>query len=307
MKHHEGGHTLMEQYLSDSAAIKSAVEAHYDRVARETAMASHAPACCGRRGDAGGCGGRYSLDEVAFLPAEAVLSSRGCGNPTALADLRPGEIVLDLGSGGGLDVLLAARRVGQSGFVYGLDMTDAMLDLARRNAARAGVENVAFLKGDIEAIPLKDATVDVIISNCVLNLTPDKRRALHEAFRVLRPGGRLAVSDIVIDGDLATLPVSEAVFRGALSWSGCLAGALTTTQYRRYLAEAGFEGIEVALEHRLSLREVMSDVFAKAGSDECCECCSWPSTSIPAGMSQLVGRFGSAAILARKPVALGSS
>src|SRR5690606_11958668 len=174
------------------------------------------------------------------LPAEAVLASLGCGNPTALAALAPGETVLDLGSGGGIDVLLSARRVGPTGKAYGLDMTDEMLALARANQARAGATNVEFLKGEIERIPLPDASVDVIISNCVINLSADKPQVLREAFRVLKPGGRFAVSDVVLRG---TLP-SEVQASVAL-FTGCVSGALEEEQYRRYLAEAGFTAIDI--------------------------------------------------------------
>jgi arsenite methyltransferase len=296
----------MERGILAPAGIKAAVQSYYSHVARSAGERCCRPSCCTAGEAAVGCGIHYPPDEVAFLPAEAVQSSRGCGNPVALASLRPGEVVLDLGCGGGLDVLLAARRVGPRGFVYGLDMTDAMLELARHNAVRAGVTNVAFLKGDIEAIPLEDASVDVIISNCVINLTPDKGRAFQEAFRVLRPGGRLAVSDVVIDGDLSTLPVSEAVFRRALSWSGCLAGALTTEQYRRLLAEAGFKDIHLEVEHHLSVRETreaISDVPDDTGTDECCECRVSPSGFMPEWLEYLTGRFGSAVITAQRPVA----
>jgi ubiquinone/menaquinone biosynthesis C-methylase UbiE len=169
-----------------------------------------------------------------------VLASLGCGNPTALAELHEGDVVLDLGSGGGIDVLLSARRVGPSGKAYGLDMTDEMLALARENQRKAGVENVEFLKGEIERIPLPDATVDVIISNCVINLSTDKERALAEAFRVLKPGGRFAVSDVVIKGE-----VPSQVRRSMELWVGCIAGALTEEQYLELLRRAGFEQIEV--------------------------------------------------------------
>jgi arsenite methyltransferase len=167
-----------------------------------------------------------------------VLASLGCGNPTALADLRPGEVVLDLGSGGGIDVLLSARRVGPSGKAYGLDMTDEMLALARENQAKAGATNVEFLKGEIEDIPLPDGSVDVIISNCVINLSLDKDRVLAEAFRVLRPGGRFAVSDIVFQGDTRLIP--EHIMRSIEAWSGCVSGALEEQDYLRKLRRAGF-------------------------------------------------------------------
>ena len=182
----------------------------------------------------------YSSVEMGCLPEEAVLASRGCGNPAALAALSEGEIVLDLGSGGGIDVLLSARRVGPTGKAYGLDMTDEMLALARENQATAGVANVEFLKGEIENIPLPDGSIDVIISNCVINLSVDKPRVLAEAFRVLRPGGRFAVSDIVVRG-----PVDARVRESVGLWIGCVAGALEEKQYRGYLANAGFSKIEL--------------------------------------------------------------
>ncbi len=182
----------------------------------------------------------YETDEIAGLPPETLEASLGCGNPVALAELKPGETVLDLGSGGGIDVLLSARRVGPTGKAYGLDMTDEMLALARENQAKAGVRNVEFLKGEIEAIPLPDASVDVIVSNCVINLSPDKPRVFAEAFRVLKPGGRFAVSDIVVRG---TVP--EIIRRSMEAWTGCLAGALEEDEYITLLAKAGFETIEV--------------------------------------------------------------
>jgi SAM-dependent methyltransferase len=182
----------------------------------------------------------YSSAEVAGLPPDAVLASLGCGNPTALAELKEGETVLDLGSGGGIDVLLSARRVGPGGKAYGLDMTDEMLALARKNQRAAGVENVEFLKGEIEHIPLPDNSVDVIISNCVINLSADKKQVVREAFRVLKPGGRFAVSDVVIRGE-----VPEEVRKSMELWVGCVAGALRDTEYSDLLSQAGFERIEV--------------------------------------------------------------
>ncbi len=189
--------------------------------------------------------GLYDVDETSQLPAEAVLASLGCGNPTALADLRPGEVVLDLGSGGGIDVLLSARRVGPTGKAYGLDMTDEMLALARENQRKAGVENAEFLKGEIEAIPLPDASVDVIISNCVINLSLDKSKALAEAYRVLRPGGRLAVSDVLFQGDTSVIPTS--LLSDVETWSGCVAGALEEQDFLARLRAAGFTdaGVQV--------------------------------------------------------------
>jgi len=203
----------------------------------------------------------YSAADADCLPETAVLASLGCGNPTALAELREGETVLDLGSGGGIDVLLSARRVGPTGKAYGLDMTDEMLALARENQRKAGVDNVEFLKGEIERIPLPDASVDVIISNCVINLSADKRRVLAEAFRVLKPGGRFAVSDVVLRGSMPA-----AVQRSMELWVGCVAGALKEEEYRRLLAEAGFEGVGVE-PTRIYQFEDASAFLAGAGLD----------------------------------------
>lgn len=191
----------------------------------------------------------YDEAELAEVPLEARLASLGCGNPVALAELRSGEVVLDLGSGGGIDVLLSARRVGPQGKAYGLDMTDDMLALAERNRRQAGATNVEFLKGDLESIPLPDASVDVVISNCVVNLSTDKDAALREAYRVLRPGGRFAVSDIVFEGDPGLVP--GAVRRRVEAWAACIAGAMDDREYRERLEAAGFTGVslEVAQEH----------------------------------------------------------
>lgn len=275
------------QPSSSSDTIKDQVRDHY---ARRIASGS----CCGS--SSGCCSDStptevalYGAETIAALPKGVVTTSFGCGNPIALATLRPGEVVLDLGSGGGLDVLLAAQRVGATGYVYGLDMTDEMLSLARRNAEKAGVTNVDFLKGDIENIPLPSNTVDVVISNCVINLTPDKGRALEEAFRVLKPGGRLAVSDIVIDGDLSVFPVTEEQIRAALSWTGCIAGALTIDEYRRLLSDAGFTDIAVTVQHRSTIDDVSSDVPGDLAA-------------IPEDVVKgLAGCFTSSAITARKP------
>jgi arsenite methyltransferase len=223
--------------------VKATVRERYGEAAlRVTSGAGSS--CCG--GSCGGAAGDpitsnlYSDAQTAVLPREAVLASLGCGNPTALAELREGEVVLDLGSGGGIDVLLSARRVGPTGKAYGLDMTDEMLALARENQRKAGVENVEFLKGDIEAIPLPDESVDVIISNCVVNLSGDKRRVLAEAFRVLRPGGRFAVSDVVVRGEV------PAEMRQSMElWVGCVAGALTEQDFHSLLWESGFEEIGI--------------------------------------------------------------
>src|SRR5437899_1364724 len=217
-------------------SIKEIVKQKYGLVALR--VTSESGACCGSTSSE--CdpvtSNLYAADETTALPAEAVAASRGCGNPTALAELRAGEVVLDLGSGGGIDVLLSARRVGPTGKAYGLDMTDEMLALARENQRRAGVENVEFLRGEIEAIPLPDDSVDVIISNCVINLSGDKDRVLREAFRVLKPGGRLAVSDVVVRGE-----VPEEIQKSLLLWVGCIAGALRDEDYISKLNAAGFE------------------------------------------------------------------
>jgi len=223
--------------------IKETVQLKYGEAALR-ARAGATSSCCG-----GACGcdapdpitsDLYSAGETALLPEQAVLASLGCGNPTALADLHPGEIVLDLGSGGGIDVLLSAKRVGPAGKAYGLDMTDEMLALARENQRKAGVTNAEFLRGEIERIPLPDATVDVIVSNCVINLSADKRAVLREAFRVLKPGGRFAVSDVVVQGELPA-----EVRRNMELWVGCIAGALADTEFVRLLESAGFEHASV--------------------------------------------------------------
>ena len=210
-------------------------------VAGDEASCCSTSACCGSDAAADPITSNlYSATEAASLPAAAVAASLGCGNPTALAELRAGETVLDLGSGGGIDVLLSARRVGPTGKTYGLDMTDEMLALARQNQAKAGVDNAEFLKGEIEAIPLPDNSVDVIISNCVINLAVDKPTVLREAFRVLKPGGRFAVSDVVVKGDLP-----PEVRRSMELWVGCIAGALEEGEFRRLLGDQGFSGVDI--------------------------------------------------------------
>src|ERR1700690_3368580 len=222
--------------------IKEVVKEKYGQAALR--VQTGGSSCCGASAALDGCcdpitSNLYDAAQTGALPEEAVLASLGCGNPTALAQLNPGETVLDLGSGGGIDVLLAARRVGASGRAYGLDMTDEMLALARDNQREAGVSNVEFLKGEIENIPLPDASVDVIISNCVINLSGDKDRVLAEAFRVLRPGGRFAVSDVVVRGEVPTV-----IRRSVELWIGCVAGALEESEYRAKLSGAGFEQVE---------------------------------------------------------------
>ncbi|HKC00155.1 MAG TPA: arsenite methyltransferase [Terriglobales bacterium] len=223
--------------------IKEVVKEKYGQAALR--VTSGGSSCCGAAA-AGGLScdpitsNLYDEAQARQIPEEAMLASLGCGNPTALAQLSPGETVLDLGSGGGIDVLLSGRRVGPTGKVYGLDMTDEMLALANENKRKAGAENVEFLRGEIESIPLPDNTVDVIISNCVINLSADKDRVLREAFRVLKPGGRFAVSDVVTRGEMA-----PEVRQSVLAWVGCIAGALEENEYRSKLSAAGFEQIEI--------------------------------------------------------------
>jgi arsenite methyltransferase len=199
--------------------------------------------CCSNPSGIDLTGGSYTPDELAHLPADAWLASLGCGNPTALAEISEGDVVLDLGSGGGIDVLLSAKRVGPSGKAYGLDMTDEMLSLARQNQQKSGITNAEFLKGDIEQIPLPDNHVDVVISNCVINLAVDKDKALREAFRVLKPGGRFAVSDIVFLGDKSLVP--EHLMKEVEQWASCLSGALAEEEYRSKLKGAGFTDISI--------------------------------------------------------------
>jgi len=268
--------------MDEHESIKEQVREHY---AREAELV---------RGSACGCGqpvsrrdpllpDPYPQQETTGLPAQALTASLGCGNPTALAELKPGETVLDLGSGGGLDVLLSARRVGPGGKAYGLDMTDEMLALARENQRKAGIANAEFLKGEIENIPLPDNSVDVIVSNCVINLSSDKDRVLGEAFRVLRPGGRFAVSDIVVRGEVP----AEIKLMVEL-WVGCVAGALEEREYRSKLAAAGFEQIEVEPTHIFTVeqgKELLERVGVEADR-----------------IAPLVdGKFMSAFVRARKP------
>jgi len=273
-----------------SAEVKAVVRQKYGEAAVR-AVSGSTGTCCGT---SCGCGpdatdpitrDLYDAVTTSALPETAVLASLGCGNPTALAELREGEVVLDLGSGGGIDVLLSARRVGPTGRAYGLDMTDEMLELARRNADEAGAGNVEFLKGDIESIPLPDASVDVIISNCVINLSADKGQVLREAFRVLRPGGRFAVSDIVVRGE-----VPAEVRRSMELWVGCVAGALEEREFEALLREAGFE--EPSLEPtRIYEPEDARSFLEEAGLD------------VDAFAEAVEGRFMSAFVRARKPVA----
>ena len=277
---------------TDSATIRDAVRTHYAAAATAVTRATTSADCCSA--GASCCGGTsdtdqissalYSIDEVSELPSAAVLASLGCGNPTALAELQPGEVVLDLGSGGGIDVLLSARRVGPTGFAYGLDMTDEMLALANRNVSQSGLDNVRVLKGEIEHVPLPDASVDVVISNCVINLSADKPQVLREAFRVLKPGGRFAVSDVVVQGML------PAAIRSSMdAWAGCLGGALEEREYRSFLAEAGFSDVDV-------------EVTRVYGTDQgCCDDSCSPQQAAFAALDAAGGRFVSAFVRARKP------
>jgi SAM-dependent methyltransferase len=290
----------MNTLPNDDEQLRAAMRERYGQAALQvlgsaepTTASCCESSCCGSNSSccSTGTGGvvthdLYSQVELGELPVAAALASLGCGNPTALAELKPGEKVLDLGSGGGIDVLLSARRVGPTGFAYGLDMTDAMLELAERNRAEAGIENVRFLKGVIEAIPLSENVVDVVISNCVINLSADKRQVLSEAHRVLVAGGRFAVSDIVFQGHIPR------VLRADLeAWAGCIAGALEEETYRHLLEEVGFTDIEVEVTRRYSLNDI-----AESGA----------RTSIAAlsatERADVDGKFVSAFIRARKPV-----
>jgi SAM-dependent methyltransferase len=266
--------------------IKKIVQEKYGQAALQ--VKNGRSACCGTALSCGEANpitsNLYEANEMAVLPAEAITASLGCGNPTALAQLNPGDTVLDLGSGGGIDVLLSAKRVGPTGKAYGLDMTDEMLALARENQRKAGVENVEFLKGEIEHIPLPDNAVDVIISNCVINLSADKDRVLAEAFRVLKPGGRFAVSDVVVRGKL---PVQ--IQRSVELWIGCVAGAMEESEYGAKLAKAGFESISLE-PTRIYRAEDARDVLVDAGLDA------------DAVAPHVDGKFMSAFVRARKPM-----
>jgi len=264
---------------TEDVDLKTRIQEKYGAAARSAAGGVKDVSCCG--GSSSSCAtdeittNLYSEGERGALPQEAVAASLGCGNPTALIDLRAGDIVLDLGSGGGIDVLLSAKRVGPTGKVYGLDMTDDMLELARDNQRKAGVENVEFLNGEIEHIQLPDCSVDVIISNCVINLSSDKDQVLAEAFRVLKPGGRFAVSDVVVRGQ-----VPAEIRKDAEAWIGCIAGALEEDEYRGKLLKSGFG--DISLE-RWRVYDIADGKFASAfvratkpAPQPCCgtECCS---------------------------------
>ena len=266
--------------------MKETIQQKYGEAARRAKSGEEKGGCCGT---SCGCGDPitsdlYGRDETDALPKEAVDASLGCGNPTALIALEPGQTVLDLGCGGGIDVFLSARRVGSEGKVYGLDMTDDMLALARENQQKAGATNVEFLKGEIENIPLPDASIDVVISNCVINLSADKGQVLREAFRVLKPGGRFAVSDVVVRGE-----VPAEVRRNMELWVGCVAGALREEEYQRLLDDAGFEGIEVEPWRIYAVNDARHFLGA-AGID------------VDAIAESVEGKFASAFVRARKPL-----
>jgi len=269
-----------------STDIKDVVKDRYARAARSVASGAKGSCCSGRSDCADPITGNlYQAAQVDQLPEKAVLASLGCGNPTALAELKSGESVLDLGSGGGIDVLLSAKRVGPTGKAYGLDMTDEMLALAEENRRKSGLTNVEFLKGEIEHIPLPDNSVDVIISNCVINLSADKDRVLREAYRVLKPGGRFAVSDVVTRGE-----VPAEIRKSVLLWVGCVAGALDETDYRAKLLAAGFEAVTIE-PTRIYRVEDAQNFLAEQGIDA--------SAVAP----QVDGKFMSAFIRATKPAA----
>jgi len=267
--------------------LRKAVKQKYGQAALQTQTAK--ASCCGPSCAPSACcdpitSNLYSVQETGEVPELAMRASLGCGNPTALAELKAGEAVLDLGSGGGIDVLLSAKRVGPQGIVYGLDMTDEMLALARENQRKAGVENVKFLKGEIENIPLPDNSVDVIISNCVINLSADKDRVLREAYRVLRPGGRFAVSDVVVTGE-----VPAEIRRNVELWIGCIAGALRDSDYRSKLSAAGFRNIDIEPTRVYDIEDARQ-FLAGQGID------------VDAIAPQVAGKFMSAFIRASKPV-----
>ncbi len=269
-----------------STDIKEVVKEKYGQAALR--VHTGGSSCCGGSAATESCcdpitTNLYDEAQANQIPEGALKASLGCGNPTALAELKPGETVLDLGSGGGIDVLLSARRVGPTGKAYGLDMTDEMLALARENQSKAGVENVEFLRGEIESIPLPDNSVDVIISNCVINLSADKDRVLREAFRVLKPGGRFAVSDVVVHGD-----VPAEVRQNVLLWVGCIAGALQDTEYQSKLEAAGFEAIEIEPTRVHNIEDAR--VFL---NDQ--------GVDVDAIAPQVDGKFMSAFIRAQKP------
>ena len=273
--------------------IKEVVQQKYGEAALHARSGQKAGCGCGTSACCGTdpiTSNLYDETQAEAIPAAAMLASLGCGNPTALAELQPGEVVLDLGSGGGIDVLLSAKRVGPAGKAFGLDMTDEMLALARENQQQAGLTNVEFLKGEIENIPLPDSSVDVIISNCVINLSADKDRVLAEAFRVLKPGGRFAVSDVVVRGG----DIPDAVDRSMELWVGCVAGALEEGSYRAKLTTAGFENVDLEPWRIYRADDAREFLDAAAIADE-------------SVLAKIDGRFMSAFIRARKPLAAAKS
>jgi arsenite methyltransferase len=273
--------------MESTGTVQEQVKQKYGSAARAVSEAGSLKACCdpGLRCCDPITTNLYSESDKSLIPEKAVLASLGCGNPTALIDLRPGEVVLDLGSGGGIDVLLSAQRVGRTGKAYGLDMTDDMLALARENQKQAGVTNIEFLKGEIENIPLPDNSVDVVISNCVINLSADKDRVLRETFRVLKPGGRFAVSDVVVRGR-----VPDEVRKSMLLWVGCIAGALEEQDYRARLAGAGFGDVSMEPTREYNIEDARQ-FLTEAGVDV--------DTVAP----EVNGKFFSAFIRANKPKA----
>jgi SAM-dependent methyltransferase len=272
--------------MASDQDIKKIVREKYGQAALKVER-SESARCCGPQ--ASSCcdpvtSNLYDISDTSALPEQAVMASLGCGNPTALAQLNSGEVVLDLGSGGGIDVLLSARRVGPEGKAYGLDMTDEMLDLARKNAAEAGVENVEFLKGEMEDIPLPDNSVDVIISNCVINLSANKPRVLAEAFRVLKPGGRLAVSDVVVRGE-----VPADIRRSVELWVGCVAGAMEESEFKQELTNAGFVNADIEATRIYQVEDART-FLEQAGLD------------VDALAPQIDGRFMAAFVRGEKPL-----
>jgi N-acetylglutamate synthase-like GNAT family acetyltransferase/SAM-dependent methyltransferase len=312
-----GGHKVGTSIQGSNTEIREKVREHYGEIAKQVTVGA---SCCGPAESADNTesadkainaitSNLYTGQEASEVPTEALLASLGCGNPTALARLHPGEVVLDLGSGGGIDVLLSAKRVGPTGFAYGLDMTDEMLALAEENRKKSGLENVKFLKGYIEEIPLPDNTVDVIISNCVINLAADKGPVLREAFRVLKPGGRFAVSDVVRLGNAPAW-----IMRSMEAWAGCISGALHQEEYKKMLAEVGFTDIGIEVTRSYSAADVAADAAGSSCCDSgtgCCDTVSVASVAIDTNaVSQgsnafkaAEGLFASAFIRATKPAA----
>jgi ubiquinone/menaquinone biosynthesis C-methylase UbiE len=286
-----------ESNETELSQLQAVVKDKYGQAALRASKGESGASCCGSSGCCGTTteawdpitANLYDEGQTAGIPAKALLASLGCGNPTALAELHEGETVLDLGSGGGIDVLLSARRVGPTGHAYGLDMTDEMLALAEENRQKAGATNVTFLKGEIERIPLPDASVDVIISNCVINLSGDKRQVLREAFRVLKPGGRFAVSDVVVRGD-----APDAVRRNMELWVGCVAGALEEQEYHSLLVDAGFEQIDLEVTR----------VYAAADAAAFLEGSGLDAAEFA---REIDGKFVSAFVRATKPASVKTS